>query len=352
MKRNVIYFIVILLVIASFASYVIVVKNVPKPNEYQHYFITGQIDISKALVTDSTQLVYVYHVPWDLNLLCRTAPIVVGRIDNQTLSYKVDFDAPIGLNEVLVTTNCLSCNYTVVELKKANLSSNLEGREHCRGQTEPISKESLIKNTRVSLDDIEKELVNKPFNESERSIVKWAIESSRTAITNANSNDVNESLKQAYYARWFNFLALYKSRMIELKNCVQSTEVILESHTSSCFIPDYSAWSDYSLVNGTYHNLWRDVFSEESPRDNTDKIENELQAQQDRANLAYSTLSTCNMAKDIINNTFQFQRSYCEARKAGTEIFKISTAVLWAVVFIYIGIYIRRMPELWKRLKK
>lgn len=259
---------------------------------------------------------------------------------------------PVGLNEVIITTDCSSCEYKTVLLKEIPDSVNLIWGSQKRENGFRVGEQQrqVVEHVRNLLDEIETDLVKTPFNSSEVNSVKNDVRRSRDEISESNiATNLNESLLYAYYAEWLGWNALYKMQLFELKYCVQKSNTVIETYENDeCFVPDYASYKDYESANQTYFSLnSRELKDEYDPLDKKelDDMKAEITFMYDQFNRVDDSLTKCENSQGIINGTFEFQKPYCEKRGMSSKI----AYIVWIIVFVYIGILIEKGGKIWKK---
>lgn len=253
------------------------------------------------------------------------------------------------MKEVILTTDCSSCEYEIVNLEKEPGEVNLVwGSQKCEETFKiPEQRNEIITHARNFLNGIDSEKVNKPFNPSEMQSINGDIGHGRDAIFQSDyTTDKNESLLQAYYAEWFAWRARYKMLLFETGYYINKTNVLLNSYTDSCYVPDHDAFGDYSSANRSYISLKEDRLLGDHPYDVKDieKMKGKIRVLHNRVQFISDVRNDVETALRIINGTFEFQKPYCEARDIDIKI----TYLIWAIVFVYIGILIEKGWK-WKK---
>ena len=317
--------------------------------------ISGKIEPSEKIVGDKPQYVYVYYPYYIPKYLCRSSDIQLSAIkwiDENKGEYQILITVPVGLNEVLITTDCSSCDNKIVLLKEIPESVNLIwGSQKCEDNFQlSEQQQQAVEHARNFLNRIETNIVGEPFNSSESQSIKDDVKRGRDEIFESDSirNNVNDSVLHAYYAEWFAWKAEYKLRLFELKYCVQKVYTLVQTYKNDeCFVPDYNSYNDYESANSTYFSLNNGRLLDEYPFDKkeVDEMKKEISDVRNQIDWVSESLRKCEDSQRIMNGTFEFQKPYCERRGIGFKV----TYITWIIVFVYIGILIEKGRKIWKK---
>ncbi|MEA3434851.1 MAG: hypothetical protein U9R43_00180 [Thermodesulfobacteriota bacterium] len=334
---------------------ILTVEIIPPANQYKNCVISGSIDPSEKIVGNKPNYVYIYypfHIP---KYLCRSSDIRLSAIewgDENKGKYQILFTVPVGLDEVIITTDCSSCEHKKVNLDEIPKSVDLVwGSAKCEDDFQVSNQQSkAIEHARNFLNGIETNIVDKPFNTSEVQSIKKDVERGRDEISESDRirSNINESLLHAYYVEWFAWRAQYKLKLFELKYCVNKVNLLVKTHENDkCFVPDHNAYNDYNSANSTYFSLSDSRLLNDYPFDikELDEMKKEIDYVNRQVKWVSDSLRECEDSYRIINGTFEFQKPYCETRQI---IFKI-TYIIWAIVFVYLGILIEKGRKIWKK---
>jgi len=334
---------------------ILLIEINPPANQYKNYIISGSVNPSDKIVGGKPPYVSIYYPYYMPEYLCRSQDIQVSAInwsDENNGKYQILVSVPVGLDEVIITTDCSSCEYKKVNLNESSQSVDLIwGSAKC-GDEFQISEQPIkvVEYTRNLLNEIERNIVNKSFNSSEIQSIKGDVEKGRDKISESDriTDDINGSLLNAYYAEGFAWRARYKLRVFELKYCVSKGGSLLKSYEDNpCFIPDYNAYTNYKSSNNTYFSLSdrrllsNYLFSKKEIGD----MKKEIEDIHRQYGWVSKSLEKCKDSSRIINGTFEYQKPFCKARQIEIGINWIS----WAIVFIYLGILIEMGKRIWKK---
>ena len=355
MEKKSYLFVLGILILLGIIGMILTVKIIPPSNQYKNYVISGSIIPSEKVVGNKPNYVYVYYPYYIPKYLCRSSDIQLSAIewlDENNGEYQILFTVPVGLGEVIITTDCSSCEHTKVKLDEIPESVDLIwGSAKCEDDFQ-ISEQQpkAVEHARNFLNGIDTNIVDKPFNSSEVQSIKNDVKRGMDEIFESDGirDKINESLLHAYYAEWFAWRAQYKLKLFELKYCVNEVGSLVKSHgDDKCFVPDYNAYNDYKSANSTYFSLSDSRLLNDYPFDikELDEMEKEIDYVHGQVKRVSDSLRECTDSRGIINGTFEFQRPYCEARNITIKI----TYLIWAIVFIYIGILIEKGKRLWKK---
>ena len=347
--------ILITLVALGCFSYFLIQIFTPPSLQYRAFAISGNIKPSEEIIGNQPQYVYVYYPYYNPNYLCRSNTIKLAKIkwkDNLSGEYTVYFEVPIGLKEVILTTDCTSCDYKVVNLKDESILVDLTWGSQKYEDSFQLSeqREEILYHARNFLNDMETYILDKPFNSSEIQSIKIDIKNGREAISDSDriKDNNNESLLQAYYAEWFAWRAQYKIRLFELKYCVNESNSILKSYEhDKCYMPDNNAYKEYSSANSTYYSLRDSSILTDYIYDIKDieRIKIEIRYVHGEVDRVIDAKNDCENSLRINNETFEFQKPYCEARQVALTV----SYLIWAIVCVYFGILIEKGRKLWKK---
>ena len=354
MKKKTSILILVILILLVIIGCLVMIKITPPSNQYKNYVISGKVLPSEKKIGDRPTYVYAFYPYYYLSHLCRSSEvqlIKIDWIDDDTGQFEIFFNVPIGLKEIILTTDCSSCNYSIkVDLNDITLSVDLIwGGEICWGSYQVSDQKTIVvSHTRNLLNAIETKLVDEPFNSSEKQNIREDIKKGREAIFDSELKmNYSESLLQAYYARWFSWSAVHKFMLFELKYCLEKINTLLQrNENDNCYVPDYTAYKDYSSANTTYFSQIEHRSLDDTPFDTKEikMIKQEISGVHKDMELVLKANTKCDMSFRIINETFEFQKPYCEVRKS----IKYTTYLIWAIVFVYIGILIENVKQ-WKK---
>lgn len=354
MERKSCLFILIILILLGIIGIILTVKIVPPTNQYKNYVISGNIIPSEKTIGNKPQYVYVYYPYYIPRYLCRSSDIQLSAIEwinENNGKYQILFTVPVGLKEVILTTDCTSCENKTVRLDEIPDSVDLVwGGDNCEESFKVNDEQSkVVEHARNFLNEIETNLVKQPFNSSEIQSIKNDVERGREEISESDRDvNSNESLLHAYYAEWFAWRAQYKMRLFELKYCVEEINSLIRLYENeSCFVPDYNAYKNYVSANNTYVSLKDGRLLDDDPFDinETEEMKKEINSVPRQVEWVSDSLRECENSHRIINGTFEYQKPYCEARQI---VFKVNF-IIWAIVFVYIGIWIEKGIKIWKK---
>lgn len=354
MEKKVIVFVFTVLILLGIIGYVSTIKLTPPTNQYKSYVISGKVLPSEKIAGDQPSYVYAYYPYYNSNYLCRSSEREIKLseikwIDNTTGNFEIYFSIPLGLNEVILTNNCASCEHTTIDLTNIPSAINLKwGGEKCEEKFE-VSNQNLLPSARNILSGVSSGLENNRFNASEKQDIQEYIKTGWEMIAQSDPKvESNESILYAHYSEWFALAAKGKLKLLNLKYCLQEQNALMERYADDpCYVPDHSTYEYYNEANSTYASMRTYTFRERDPFDtrDIDIMKREL-TYLDGLNTRLSELNgKCEGSLRVINETFELQKPYCEARGI---IFK-ATYVIWAIVLVYIGILIEKGMCVWKK---
>ncbi|MCK4730173.1 MAG: hypothetical protein KAT28_02540 [Candidatus Aenigmarchaeota archaeon] len=345
-KRDLLYLSVILILLGALSS-VLILKIVPPINQYKNYVISGEVIPLEKIIGVNPKYVYIYYPSNMPESLCRSSKIQLSAIewlDENKGKYQILFTVPVGLDEIIITTDCSSCEYKKVRLDNIPESIDLMyGNAECKDDFQVSDQQpKVVEHARNFLNRIQTNIVDKPFNYSEDQSIKKDIERGLDEISESDSmrDNINESLLHAYYAEWFAYRAQYKLRFFELKYCVENINILFESHEEyKCFVPDYNTYNDYSSVNITYFSLRKSSLLDDSSFDKLEsqKMKDEIWYLHRQVERISDSVNKCKNSQDIINGTFEFQKPYCIARKTAIYLFNFVGLIIIFGIGILIG---------------
>lgn len=355
-KDKTLYILLVILALLGIMGVILPIIFAPPSNQYRTYVISGKINPSEQIVGNKPQYVSVYYPNSMPQYLCRSSIVkssAIEWVDGTNGEYQVLFTVPIGLNDILLTTDCTSCDNKKVRLNAIPNSIDLTwGAQKCNVSFQIDTEQpKAVEHAGNFLNYIDVELVDKNFNSSDVQSIKQDIKQGKDAILESDrmkTSNSNESLLHAYYAEWFARRARYKMRLFELKNCIGETNALIKyRENDKCFIPDHEAHTDYSDANVSYSYSKDSRLLTEYPFDiqDVDKMKQELVYVDNQEQTVYDLLRKCEDSFEIITGTFEYQRPYCEARAFNFHV----TYLIWIVVCIYIGILIEKGTQRWKK---
>ncbi|MBI3035798.1 hypothetical protein HYY71_05745 [Candidatus Woesearchaeota archaeon] len=351
MERKSYLFILIILVLLGTIAIILTTKTTIPTNQYRNYVISGKITSAEKITGKMPDFVHVYYPFYNLDFLCRSSRIELTKIswiNEHTGEYEILLNVPVGLHQVILTTDCTTCDYINLSLKDIPTSVDLKwGDRKCPSNFKiSDNKLGIVKDTRTFLNKRETNLVNKPYTSTEKFDIGQDIERSRQSISQSeDSSDANESLLHAYYAQWFSWRVLFRIELYDLKYCLNKINILLEKYNDSCFIPDYSSHDKYRSANSTYHstnNRYFDYFPYEKKE--PEKMIAEILSMRSLVEWLSDANNNCENSESVMKNTFEFQEPYCKARKFKIQI----NYIIWAIVFIYLGLLIEKFIR-WKK---
>lgn len=349
--KETIYNVTILILLIIISAILITDMNVPT-NDYETYVISGKVSSVDDPIGVKPKYVYLSYPYYILKYLYRSEDITLAKIDwadENEGSYQVSFTVPIGLNEVILSTDTSSCDYLSVGLKNIPTSVDLTwGINKCEDKY-PISNETslVVSGARNFLNSLDTNLVKKKFNSTEKDYIKEDIAKGREEISKSErETEYTPSLLHAYYAQWYAMRASYTVKLYELKYCILETENILTEYSNdSCFVPEYQSLNKYISANETLTSHIGGRLLDEYPYDKTEisKIIDELDYLDDQFDNINEALKKCENSQPLINNTFSYQKPYCEARH-----FRFSLSIfIWVFIAFYLGIIFEKGIREW-----
>lgn len=332
----------------------LVINLSPPINQYKNYVISGKAIVSEDIIGGQPTVIQIYYPYYTSEYLCRGSQVQTSKIewvDNKTGNFETLFTVPVGLSKVVITTDCSSCESQEINLEKIPDSVELVlGKRKCEKSPE-ISNDvgKVLEHSRNFLNGIEEDITNKPFNSSEMRSIKEDLREGREAIGNSQRINVyNESILQAYYAEWFSWKAQYKSRLFELKYCLEKINKIFDQYKNDkCYAPEYKSGEDFSSANGTYYSLGGSGLLNDYPYDikEPERMKEEIRHIYQNLDRISDANMECDNSLSVIGKTFETQKPYCEARKY-VDVIDIITAI---IVSLYVGILIGKGRNVWKK---
>ncbi len=343
-KKKIIIPIVIILVLVLIFAYYLASSIQPKPSDTGFWVtIKGEISHSNKLKPEDLgsrpQAINVREPFHNPNLLCRSrrkgiAPINWINDNLGTYSIPIWLPAPM---DVVLTTDCSGCNHNTISISDDDIEvqSNIQwDKEKCSAEEYnfPNEKEQILKNIRTSLDRIDEEMSKRNFNDTERDIIKDDIKQARRQITSSsNQNNETESLWLTYYANYFAWRAEWTLNLFDLKYCVEKTARLTRTYDDACYEPNYEADLVYQDSSDWYYSTSYGKFDDEEPywRDPQD-VNWEFDDIYRSSKELDEVFARCENSFEILNDTFEYQKPYCEKRKISI------IALKWAEILILI----------------
>ena len=248
MTRKNIVALIVIFILLGVIGFILTNEFIPPINQYKTYVVSGKITVLDNIIGSRPQYVRVYYPYYMSKHLCRGRVIELSNIiwnDEKKGLFEISFSVPLGLSNVLLTTDCTSCYSESILLDEIPESVDLIWDGNNCNEAFLISDDSIeaLRHARNFLNGIEERLVKKQFSSQEKENIKNDVEDGRGAISESELiDDYNESLLQAYYAEWFAWRAQYKLYLYDLKHCVKNVNDILVHHSDdACYVPDYNA---------------------------------------------------------------------------------------------------------------
>jgi len=354
MKKEVVVPILVILILLGVLAYTYSLIQIctPPSNQYMDYVISGSINYSAESTGNKPHYVNVYYPYDNPDYLAKKQRInsnsaEINWIDNVSGEYEVYFEAPIGLKKVILNTDIYSCNYEPVNLTGDLIRKDLIwGIQKCESGSVSENITVLSKEVGNYLENNRRMLLGKQkqFNSSEVESIEADIDRGFDRLNRLSkyykSVDYNESLLEAYYAYWFYLTSRYKIRLFELKYCLEQVDAILESHKNdSCYVPDNKAYDYYHLSNQTYSQS-RALNKLPFHIDDTEKMKEEISfVDEYNIDRVSEANEKCKNSLSIINETFEFQKPYCEKRANAIYLFNFTWLLIdmW-FIFVVLGI--------------
>jgi len=345
-----------LMIIIAVLLFLLFTANTPNFNYYRTVTLSGNITRSENM-SEIPSSVLVYAPPSDLANLCGNRLIAYGPIqwtDNISGKYSISFTIPVDM-DIVLTTSCSSCEHELMHINNGSILQYLLVINNTCGFDVgiPETKEKILERTRSFFDGMEANLVDKDFNVSEMADIKESIREGRENIAESgwSTSNANESLLKSLYAYWFAWNAQTKVELFDLKNCIYSTNEVLQSHSDDCYIPDYTSFSDYVSANVSYNNFANSNFIFNRyiySINDSDKMRSEIGYTYNTYYGIMGQLSSCQEAFNTINKTMSFQEPYCNRR----SLYIDSSYIVWLIVAIFAGMVINEAYENGRRVRK
>jgi len=296
---------------------------------------------------DKPDFLYVYYPYHNPRYICRSNAIQLGDITwfNETEgTYSVTFRLSVDM-DVILTTECTACNPKRVSITKEN--NNLEvdalwGTEKCY-EAEGISTDpnSLISQNRERANNIETELTNKDFNDSEKESIRSDIKEARDQIGESEpkiKTDINGSIKHALYSEFFNWKALYKRELFDLKYCISEVDNLLEQNAEEAYYLDYSSILDYNDSKRIYLSSSDSNVLRRDPRESEEieEIKSDIGWIKRSREWLMEANRKCEESSYKLKKTLEYQKPYLEYRKNMCKLVNwvIVTFILFLVILI------------------
>jgi len=353
-KRTIVYILTIIILLVAISIF-ISIKLTPKTNNYKTYVVSGKVLPSKDFVNQrQPKYVYVYY-PFHLpNYLCRGNEFqlsIINWIDEKEGKFEIYFTVPEKMSKIILTVDCSTCDYKEINLNEIPESIDIPwGSAKCEESYEiSDKKDEIIDHARNMFNYIEKEIVEKPFNESEKQSVKEDIRLGRDAIFDSESSkEEDESLSKAYESQWLGWKAEYKMTLFELRYCIDKVDTLFNTYKDkNCFIPDYTSYRSFISANESYNSRKDDrTLNENSPgTNNITELERKIKNLHRDFDWTKDSLYECEDAFQTLNATFTYQEPYCDAR----TVVSWSIYTLLIILGFFAGILYKKITIKWTK---
>lgn len=268
--------------------------------------------------SSSNSFLYAYSPYENPYYICQSKLLAVTNIewsDSKTGTYYLPLNMPVNSN-IILTTNCMGCFNNSVFVKSDKKDQNFDlkfDNSVCYSSYKiPEEFEEIIQEARQINDATDTEIYQKDLNQTQSKEVKEFITRSRDFITNGNRDN---SIIDAYSALSYAIHARTRLFTYDLQNCVNEIESIKIDYNSLCYQLPYQTKSDYNSVfnasiagNSPYFNTH--VLYD----GNITRIKDEINWLHSKLENASSKPMFCNQQKNLIKNSLESQKQYCETR--------------------------------------
>jgi len=340
----------------------IVETNYPEPIWATAY---GKITLTKDFIESGftkPSRIFLF-IPSNPKFLCSRSIVLknianINWIDNTTGEYLVSFQLPIPM-EIYVTPDCGGCGHEPVSIDSNGVKKEVNiiwNSSRCEESSISISDNlnEILKEANIRLSGLKSDILSKDrglTREQIDSIEKGNIHDGFELISEANyPRPLNESLLSAYYSLWYSWKGYVEEDNYRLINCVNMTQKIINSHNNSlCYMLEPSTNQTFMLHN-QYANNW--YYRNDNPRhyDTIESIKKNLNTVYNEHSLMIEIAGECEQNLRIINQTFEFQASYCETKENLISFFNYSASILLLAIILSIGFILGRWTDKGKEM--
>ncbi len=322
-------------------------SNPPGINDYRWITISGEVKpYDTNNLENRPKYVRLYFPYYEPQYLCRSEQFglaEIGWINETHGSYSITLEVPKMLKKVTLTTDCSLCEYNDVFIPNDDIESDVFwGYPECieQGYSVPEDVEKVINDADLMKEGVEEEMIGKRLNSSEKESIEEDLRDVKGFIRDSkNSNQLNESLLYAYYSYWSAWRARYKLRLFELKYCIEDIKSLLEAQNNMCPIPDYESYKEFLSLNNTYQSKSMSSILRGNAQNYRNITEIVSKIKYLKRNMGYFSEDThdCERAFNILNESFEFQKPYCETRANSVLLFNVILLIIFLGVGILIG---------------
>jgi len=325
----------------------------PKINAYRTFVIQGNVTYDSKLIDSKPDYLFLYY-PNDANgnLLCTTEVIEMTKINwlnNNSGQYAIKFDVPVGINNVMITNNCASCNYFYVGLNKKFINKDLSlNDKHCMTDFNfGVNVESIIESAKNINGNVDTGTLSSEFTGEKLYPIRSDIGESKKyldLIPKNSLDDINKSLLNAHLSIWYSYRAEYRFQLAKLSDCLGQISPLLDKFDTSCYQPEYNSYQNYLSANATYYGFLNS-FSDPPFTENIEELKTKIKMEKSVSEALASSNYKCSTSLSIINATIKFEKPYCTLIKFNNlfEMFII------AIIFLLLGMFINELYN--KRIK-
>lgn len=314
--------------------------------------INGEVTTTESNINHYPKYVYAYYSYHNLNNFAGQGDSAgIGDIiwSGNKGHYSMTFWLPIEMN-LIMTADATGCFHERIyvspddNIKEINLQYS---SERCFEEFKiPEPLEALLKQSRDSLDRLFTASADDIFSINETQSIKDDVKLGSKEIEEMNDeSDENKSMIHAYNSYWIVWRAYYKMDIFKLGKCVEKALPLIEN--SSCVVLPFEAKMKILDSNRSYEyfkNIWimdenvDEIKSVEEAKGNIQRIYNERHRVND-------FLRECEGSLEIIENSYNNQKTKCDLRNQTILLLKWSEA-LALVCFGFVIFYsIRRWIE-------
>lgn len=298
------------------------------------------IPYNSKYLCQSQILNYIANLDWTNNYTDRSA----GSVSTQ---YSVSFQLPIPM-EIYVTPDCNGCDNQLVNISSGGLNKEVNilwSNKRCQENPYTIgNNQTDIANNAISYLDTLRADINSAssgLSQNQRdNVTIGELGPGYSDISNIHyATSGNESLLDSYYALWHSWRGFLLENKLQLINCVNQTQLMLNSHN------DTLCYSLESSLNQTFNLDTQaagiNYYQEDNEHNyNSDTIKSNINQTYSLHNYLQNFVYQCEYNSGLISQSLDFQSKTCDSKEVAITFFQYFPPLIYSIIILGIGLLI------------